>query len=91
MNKEQKAVIVEYVSGLFDEPLKFLTLRLMEKLSGDVPDSLNEISKDKKMDLLLSSIESNKEFCDIIDNVRDILHKECKRRGLLLRLQPHAA
>jgi hypothetical protein len=86
MSKDSKAVIAEYVSSLSEENLQNLTLRLTEKLCGDLGDALEEISKDKKMDSVFSDAESANDVFDLLDQVRDALHKECKKKGLLLKM-----
>jgi hypothetical protein len=91
MNKEQKSVVVEYVSALSEEALKFHTLRLSEKISGDLGESLDELSKDLKVDEVLRSAESAEAFFTLIDNFRDVFLKECKKRGIHLKMSYTAA
>jgi hypothetical protein len=80
MNKEQKSVITEYVSSLSNEDVSFLSMRLTEKLSGDVAGSLDLISKDLKMDKLFSNTDSAEELFGLLDAVRDVANKENKKR-----------
>lgn len=80
MNKEQKSVIIEYVSSLSSEDVYFLSTRLTEKLSGDVAGSLDFISKDPKMDKLFLNTESAEELFSLLDSVRDIVNKENTKR-----------
>lgn len=86
MNKEQKSVVTEYISTLSEDNLKFHALRFSEKYSGDLAESLDEFSKDKKMDSLLLSAESANAFFTLIDEIRDALLKECKYRNIHLKM-----
>ena len=91
MNKDQKSIVLEYSSTLSDDSLRLLVLRLSEKFSGDIADALNEMSIDKKMDTLLASTESAEGLFVVLDHIRDVLQKECKRKGLLLKLSTSVA
>lgn len=86
MNKEQRSIVVEYANSIPDDVLRTLTLRLFEKMADDTPEALNEMSKDRRMDSLLASAESASDLFAMLDNVRDILQKECRKKGLLLKL-----
>lgn len=91
MNKDQKSIVLEYSSTLSDDSLRLLVLRLSEKFSGDIAEALNEMSIDKKMDALLASTESAEGLFVMLDHIRDVLQKECKRKGLLLKLSTSVA
>jgi hypothetical protein len=91
VNKDQKSIVLEYSSTLSDDSLRLLVLRLSEKFSGDIAEALNEMSIDKKMDALLASTESAEGLFVMLDHIRDVLQKECKRKGLLLKLSTSVA
>lgn len=91
MNKDQKSVVVEYVSNLSEETLNFHAMRLSERYCGDLAESLDEMSKDHKMDELLSSAESADAFFVLVDQIRDVFLKECKKRGISLKMSYSAA
>jgi hypothetical protein len=91
MNKEQKSAVVEYISSLSEEALKFHAMRLTEKFSGDLAESLNELSKDKRIDSVLGSAESADELFSLLDQVRELILKECKKKGLHLKMSTGAA
>jgi hypothetical protein len=91
VNKDQKSIVLEYSSTLSDDALRLLALRLSEKFSGDIGEALNEMSIDKKMDALLASAESAESLFIMLDHIRDVLQKECKRKGLLLKLSTSVA
>jgi len=92
MTKDQKNTVAEYASSLNDDDLRFLASRLNEKLYGDMPEALNAMSKNSKIDGVLSSAVSGEELFTICDQVRDVLIKECKKRGVSVRYVPaHSA
>lgn len=80
--KDSKTVIVEYVSSLSDDQLQFVTTRLVEKLGGDLAEALEEMSKDKKIDDVLSDASSAENLYNILDNIRDVAVKELKKRDV---------
>lgn len=86
MNKEQKSVVVEYISSLSDDLLKFHAMRLSEKFSGDLAESLNEMSKDRRLDELLASSVSAEDLFVLVDQIKDLVLKECKKKGLHLKM-----
>lgn len=85
MTKEHKAFVTEYSSSLFDEDLRYIASRLTEKLCGDLAEALDFMSKNPKMDTVLSSAESGESLFNMIDYIKDVLSKECKKRGITLR------
>lgn len=86
MNKEQKSVVLEYISSLSEDALKFHAMRLSEKYSGDLAESLNEMSKDKRLDELLASTVSAEELFTLLDQIKDLILKECKKKSLHLKM-----
>ena len=84
--KDHKTVITEYASSLSEDALQFLTVRLMERLCGDLGDVLEELSKDKKIDEILSQANSSENLYNTLDNIRDILVKECKKKGVYSKI-----
>lgn len=86
MNKEQKSVVLEYISSLSEDALKFHAMRLSEKFSGDLAESLNEMSKDKRLDELLSSTVSAEDLFTLLDQIKDLILKECKKKSLHLKM-----
>lgn len=86
MNKDQRTIVTEYAASLSEETLRLLTLRLAEKLFGDIAEALEEMSYDRRMDVVLASAESADELFTLLDQIREIIQKECKRKGMLLKL-----
>lgn len=82
--RKERTPVLEFVSALYDEDLKFLGLRLSEKYAGDMPDALNFISKFPDMDQFLSKACGPIELFDLCDTIRDASLKEAKKRGFTL-------
>jgi hypothetical protein len=91
MTKEQRSTVVEYAASLSEEDLRFLSLRLTERYSGDLPEALDRMSKHAKMDALLQTAESGMALFDLLDKTRDILAKETKKKGMPLKPGPVTA
>jgi hypothetical protein len=85
MNKDQNVIISEYVASLSEDSLKFYAMRLSECYSGDLAESLEQMSKDKKIDNVLSSACSFEIFFSLIDQIKDSLIKECKKKNVHLK------
>lgn len=84
--KRDRAV-VEFINSVSDEDLRFLALRLIEKMSGDMPDALNFLSRKQEVDLFLGSASSVEDFYKSCDTIKDWVVKEVKRRGLNIGIQ----
>ncbi len=80
-----KNAVVEYAAQISEEDLKWLTQRLTERLSGDLSEALNYMSKHKSMDNFLSSAKSAEALYEHCDFVRDTFQRECKKKGLILK------
>ena len=91
MTKEQKATVVEYAAQLPEEDLRYLSVRLIERLSGDLAEALDFMSRSRKMDDLLSASASANELFTNCDQIRDVFSKECKKRVISLRYIQNAA
>jgi hypothetical protein len=91
MTKDQRINVVEYASTLSDEDLRWLGLRLVERMAGDVAEVLDFMSKNAKMDGVLQSANSAWDLYDLCDKIREVVAKECKRRGVALKWGQQAA
>ncbi len=81
MTKEQRNIIVEYVTSLVEDDVRSLSLRLTDRFFGDLPEALNLMSKNLQMDAILASAQSANDLFDLLDKIRDIATKELKKRG----------
>ena len=81
MNKDLKATVREFAQDLSEGELEALTLKLIQKLQGDLSESLNLMSKSRSLDSFLASAKSADEFFDMIDQITQLLQQECKKKG----------
>lgn len=88
MTKDQRTCVVEYATQLPDEDLRMLGLRLVERLGGDLADALNTMSKCPPLDEYLLSCDTAAGVYDAADKIRDIVLRECKKRGVALKWGP---
>jgi|LSQX01.1.fsa_nt_gb hypothetical protein len=91
MNKDLKTTVREFVARISDGELEWLFGRLTQKLSGDLPEALNFMGRDREMDTLLGSASSADEFFTICDQVTQQIQQECRRKGLISSRNPVAA
>ena len=84
MNKDLKSSVREFVQSLSEGELETLTMKLSQRLQGDLPEAINYMSKNKSMDSILASAKSAEEFFDMCDQITQTLQQECKKKGLIL-------
>ena len=82
--KDLRSVVREYAQNISEGQLEVLTLRLTQKLQGDVAYVLDVMSGDKNIDSFLSSANSADEFFYTIDQITQVLQQECKKKRLIL-------
>ena len=80
MKKDRKTVLSEYVRNLSEDDLKFLSGRLVERLSSDLSEALNFVSKNRHVDDVFRSAKSADELYDLCDQLRDHASREYKKR-----------
>jgi len=91
MSKDLKTTVKEYAVGISEMELEHLTSRLTHRMSGDLPEALNRLSKNRGLDGVLSAAKSAEELFELCDMIRDILQQECRKKGLVLKKGPVAA
>lgn len=91
MNKEEKAVVIEYAATLSDEQLRNLIQKLHERLSGDLAEALDMMSRNAAMDAMLGACRTAISLYHRADLIRDCLIKEAKKRGIIFKQVPWAA
>lgn len=84
MNKDLRSTVREFAETLSEGELETLTLRLTQRLQGDLSDALNLMSKFKPLDVHLGSAKSAVELFDTADKITQYLQQECKKKGLIL-------
>lgn len=78
--KKPEIYLKEYCQRLSDESLKFLSQRLGQRLSGDLPEVLDFLANVKEIDRWLASSPSCDGLYDMLDMVHAAVVKECDRR-----------
>lgn len=84
MKKDYRASVVEFVSTLSDEEVRFVATRLGDRYAGDMSEVLNYLSGKPQVDVILGSATNADEFFDYCDGVREVAYKEIKRRAATL-------
>jgi len=80
-----KNIVIEFAASLSEEELKGLTQKLSERFSGDLAEALDFMSNHKGMDSIFNSAETAEALYDKCDEVRDLLQRECRKKGLILK------
>ena len=88
MKKDQRATVVEFVSKMPDDELRFVVIRLVERVAGDLAEALAYFSRKPEMDNILSTASSGTDLFDMCDNIRDVVAREAKKRKLVLYPEP---
>lgn len=84
MKKDYRATVVEFVTTLSDEEVRFVATRLGDRYAGDLSEALTYLSGKPVVDVILSSAASADEFFDYCDGIREVAYKEIKRRSATL-------
>lgn len=88
MRKEQRSALVEFVASIPDDEVKFIGVRLTERLAGDVPIILQHLERRPEADAVLASAGSGEEVFAILGVLQELLAKEAKKRGFILTMRP---
>jgi len=78
--KKPENTLRDYAAKLTDDNLKFLSSRFTQRLSGDLPEALNQLSGSHEIDRYFASAKTCNEFYDLTDQLQSVLEKECDRR-----------
>jgi hypothetical protein len=78
-------IVIEFAATISEEELKWLTQRLTDRFSGDLSEALNFMSNHRGMDNILGSSVSAEELYNKCDEIKDVLYKECRKKGLILK------
>jgi hypothetical protein len=71
--------------------LQFHATRLTEKLAGDLAESLDRMSQDRRIDGILASAECYDDFYYYLDQIKDLIIKECKKKNIYLNMSNAAS
>ena len=82
--KDLKSTVREFSQSVSEGELEVLTMRLSQRLQGDLSYVLETMSRHRGMDSVLGSAKSAEELYDLVDEITKLLHQECKKKGLVL-------
>lgn len=85
MSRDKTTILVEYISSISEDKLKFFYSRLKERISGDLAEVLDELSKDKKIDGLFSSAASADGVFDLLDEFAELVEKHSQSKNISLK------
>lgn len=78
--KKSDTMLKEYVQNLSDDNLKWVTGRLNQRLTGDLPEALDFFSNANDMDRWLASAKSCNDLYDMLDLAQRHVDKEYTKR-----------
>jgi hypothetical protein len=70
----------DYARKLNDDELRFLSLRLSQRLGADLSEAIDVLQRNPDIDYWLSLSKNATEFYEMIDSVDALLQIEAKRR-----------
>jgi hypothetical protein len=73
-------IIREYAKKLSDDELRYLNIRLTQRIGGDIAEAVECIQSNQEMDRWLSGASSASDFFDMVDQVDGYIQQEVKRR-----------
>jgi len=72
--------VKEYARKLNDDDLRFLQMRLSQRIGADLAEALETLQRNAEVDHWLSMAKSANELYDMVDAVDAALQNEIKRR-----------
>jgi hypothetical protein len=88
MKKESRSALVEFVNKVSDDELKFIGVRLVERLTGDLAIILEHFQSRPEVDAVLAAAGSGEEVFSILGVIQDLVAREAKRRGIVISMRP---
>jgi len=83
--------IKEYVRKLTDDDLRFLHMRLSQRIGSDLAEAIDLLQRNAEVDHWLSLSKSATDFYDMIDAVDVAVQNEVKRRFTLYEAKKERA
>lgn len=80
MSLVKRSTILEYLNSISDQDLHWLSKKLRDRMCGDLAEVLNFLSKDKRVDSILSLSRNGPELFDMIDEIKDIVEQQWEER-----------
>jgi hypothetical protein len=88
MKKEHRTALVEFVNKISDDELKFIGVRLVERLAGDLAIILEHFQTRPEVDAVLAAAGSGEEVFAILGVIQELVGRESKRRGIVISMRP---
>ena len=79
--KKLDSILKEYMGRLNVDTLKYLAIRLEDRVSGDLAEALDVVSKNSEIDKWLRSAETCDEFYDLVDTLQEYVCRELNKRA----------
>ena len=79
--KKPDVYLKEFCHKLSDDHVRFLQGRLNQRLSGDMAEAVDFLSKIREIDKWLGSATDSNEFYDMVDMVYYAVNKEHEKRS----------
>lgn len=83
--KKVDAILKDYVAKLTPDNLKFLSVRLNDRISGDLGEALDVLSANHDVDKWLKTAKSSNDFFDMLDKVKEYVDRDINKRSPELR------
>lgn len=80
MRKTTETIIRDYVRNLSEEDLRFLSLRLSQRLGGDMGEAIEKIQSNVEINRILEVASGANNFFDLIDMTEDAIQQEYRKR-----------
>ncbi len=88
MKKEHRVALTEWTTRLPDDELRWIGIRLVERLAGDVALVLQHLETRPEVHEVMMAAGSAEEVFGNVSVIQDLVCKEAKRRGVLLSNRP---
>jgi hypothetical protein len=88
MKKEHRSALVEFVNQISDDELKYIGMRLVERMCGDLAQVLEHLETRQLTHEVLSSANSSEEVFATLNILQEIIQKEANRRKIVLSIRP---
>lgn len=88
MKKEHRSALIEFTSNVSDEELKYIGVRLVERLTGDVAEVLQYMERQPLAHSVILEAKDGQEVFAMLGVVQEAALKEAKRRGMVLSVRP---
>lgn len=88
MKKEHRSALVEFVNQIPDDELKYIGMRLAERMCGDLAQVLEHLESRPATHEVLMGAGSGEEVFATLNVLQEIIQKEASRRKIVLSIRP---